>query len=163
MQLARYGLMVGDVQEVIATALGSEVGQGLLERRGLGTGVGGDVTDVAIEEGHHGNAYVLTIGGTKLQMDEHGRVANGPTDLLQWEGRRVRRSFVRGSGDHAQWIYLEAEPRQAAPVVAAPAANGEVTSEPVDKPATDRSMLYWLVAVALVLGAGLFFQSRRSD
>ena len=48
-------------------------------------------------------------------------------------------------------------------MAAAPAANGEVTSEPVDKPAVDRSMLYWLVAVAVILGAGLFFQSRRSD
>ena len=152
-----------EAASLIATALGSDVGQALLEKRNLAAGVSGEVTEVAIEEGHHGNAYVLTVGGSKLQMDEHGRVANGPTDLLQWEGRRVRRSFVRGSGDHAQWIYLEAEPRQAAPVVAAPAANGEVTSEPVDKPATDRSMLYWLVAVALVLGAGLFFQSRRSD
>ena len=50
-------------------------------------GLGGAVTEVAIEEGHHGNAYVMTVGGTKLQMDEHGRVANGPIDLLQWEGR----------------------------------------------------------------------------
>lgn len=150
----------------IATALGSEVGRALLERRNLATGVGGDVTEVAIEEGHHGNVYVLTIGGTKLQMDEHGRVANGPTDLLQWEGRSVRRSFIRGSGDHARWMYLEAEPRQAAPV-AVPAATGAATSEPVaaaveERPA-DRSVLYWLVAVVLVLGAVLFFQRRRSD
>ena len=155
-----------DAASLIATALGSEVGQALLERRGLGTGVGGDVTEVAIEEGHHGNAYVLTIGGTKLQMDEHGRVANGPTDLLQWEGRRVRRSFVRGSGDHALWIYLEAEPREPAPAVDASAASATTTgvvAEVVEEPPADRSMLYWLVAVAVLLGAGLFFQSRRSD
>lgn len=151
----------------IATALGSEVGQALLERRNLAAGVSGDVTEVAIEEGHHGNVYVLTIGGTKLQMDEHGRVANGPTDLLQWEGRSVRRSFIRGSGDHARWMYLEAEPRQAAPVFAAPAATGAATSGPVaeavEEPPADRSVLYWLVAVAVILGAVLFFQRRRSD
>ena len=152
-----------EAASLIATGLGSEVGHALLEKRNLAAGVVGEVTEVAIEEGHHGNVYVLTVGGSKLQMGEHGRVANGPTDLLQWEGRSVRRSFIRGSGEHAQWIYLEAEPRQAAPVVAAPAVNGEVTSEPVDKPAADRSMLYWLVAVALVLGVGLFFQRRRSD
>ena len=155
-----------DAASLIATALGSEVGQGLLERRGLGMGVGGDVTEVAIEEGHHGNAYVLTIGGTKLQMDEHGRVANGPTDLLQWEGRRVRRSFVRGSGHHALWIYLEAEPREPAPAVDASAASAtttEVVAEVVEKPPVDRSIFYLLVAVAVILGAGLFFQSRRSD
>jgi hypothetical protein len=122
-----------EAASLIATGLGSEVGHALLEKRNLAAGVSGEVTEVAIEEGHHGNVYVLTVAGSKLQMDEHGRVANGPTDLLQWEGRSVRRSFIRGSGEHAQWIYLEAEPRQAAPVVAAPAANGEVTSEPVDR------------------------------
>lgn len=151
----------------IATALGSEVGKALLERRNLVAGVSGDVTEVALEQGHHGNVYVLTIGGTKLQMDEHGRVANGPTDLLQWEGRSVRRSFIRGSGDHAQWMYLEAEPRRAAPADAAPAATGTVTSElvaaAVEEPAADRSVFYWLVAVAVILGAVLFFQRRRSD
>ncbi len=151
----------------IATALSSEVGQALLERRNLAAGVSGDVTEVAIEEGHHGNVYVLTIGGSKLQMAEHGRVANGPTDLLQWQGRSVRRSFIRGSGDHEQWIYLEAEPRQAAPVVAAPAATGAATSGPfaaaVEEPPADRSVLYWLVAVVVILGALLFFQRRRSD
>lgn len=151
----------------IATALGSEVGKALLERRNLAAGVSGDVTEVALEQGHHGNVYVLTIGGTKLQMDEHGRVANGPTDLLQWEGRSVRRSFIRGSGDHAQWMYLEAEPRRAAPADAAPAATGTVTSElvaaAVEEPPADRSVFYWLVAVAVILGAVLFFQRRRSD
>ena len=151
----------------IATALGSEVGKALLERRNLAAGVSGDVTEVALEQGHHGNVYVLTIGGIKLQMDEHGRVANGPTDLLQWEGRSVRRSFIRGSGDHAQWMYLEAEPRRAAPADAAPAATGTVTSElvaaAVEEPAADRSVFYWLVAVAVILGAVLFIQRRRSD
>jgi hypothetical protein len=97
-----------EAASLIATGLGSDVGHALLEKRNLAAGVGGEVTAVAIEEGHHGNVYVLTVGGSKLQMDEHGRVANGPTDLLQWEGRRVRRSFVRGSGEHTQWIYLEA-------------------------------------------------------
>ena len=149
----------------IATALGSEVGKALLERRTLAAGVSGDVTEVALEQGHHGNVYVLTIGGIKLQMDEHGRVANGPTDLLQWEGRSVRRSFIRGSGDHAQWMYLEAEPRRAAPADAAPAATGTATpvATAVEEPPADRGVFYWLVAVVVILGAVLFFQRRRSD
>ena len=149
----------------IATALGSEVGKALLERRNLAAGVSGDVTEVALEQGHHGNVYVLTIGGIKLQMDEHGRVANGPTDLLQWEGRSVRRSFIRGSGDHAQWMYLEAEPRRAAPADAAPAATGTATpvATAVEEPPADRGVFYWLVAVVVILGAVLFFQRRRSD
>jgi len=154
----------------IATALGGEGGRALLEKRNLAVGANGDVSAVVIEEGHHGNAYVLTIGGNKLQMDEHGRVANGPTDLLQWEGRSVRRSFIRGRGEHAKWMYLEAEPREPAPAVDAPAVDASATSaittgvvaELVEEPPADRSMLYWLIAVAVILGVGLFFQSRRS-
>jgi hypothetical protein len=155
-----------EAASLIATGLGSEVGHALLEKRNLAAGVGGEVTAVAIEEGHHGNVYVLTVGGSKLQMDEHGRVANGPIDLLQWEGRRVRRSFVRGSGEHALWIYLEAEPREPAPAVDASAASVTTTgavAEVDEEPPADRSMLYWLVAVAVMLGTALFFQRRRSD
>jgi hypothetical protein len=151
----------------IATALGGENGQALLEKLKLVAGVGGEVSEVAIEEGHHGNAYVMTVGGTKLQMDEHGRVANGPIDLLQWEGRIVRRSFVRGSGHHAQWIYLEAQPRElaaaieAAPTTGANMAEGEV--EVVEKAPADRSLLYGLMLVVVVLGVVLFFRRRQSD
>jgi hypothetical protein len=150
----------------IATALGSETGQALLEKRNLAAGVGGEVTEVAIEKGHHGNAYVMTVGGKKLQMDEHGRVANGPIDLLQWEGRSVRRSFVRGSGEHAKWIYLEAEPRQVAQVIEAVPATGVTTPqgevEAVEKPPVDRSMLYWLILIVVILGTVLFFRGRQS-
>ena len=156
-----------EAASLIATALGSDVGQALLEKRNLAAGVSGDVTEVAIEEGHHGNVYVLTVAGSRLQMDEHGRVANGPTDLLQWEGRRVRRSFIRGDGHHAQWMYLEAEPRQAAPLVAAPAATSaatfEAATEAVEELPADRSVLYWLVAVVVILGTVLFFQRRRRN
>jgi hypothetical protein len=69
---------------------------------------------VTTETGHHGNTYVITVGGTTHAMDAHGRVANGPTDLLQWEGCTIRRAFLRGSGEHAVWTYLEAAPREAA-------------------------------------------------
>jgi hypothetical protein len=151
----------------IATALGGETGEALLEKLKLVAGVVGEVTEVAIEKGHHGNAYVMTVGGTKLQMDEHGRVANGPIDLLQWEGRSVRRSFVRGNGDHAKWIYLEAQPRElaaateAAPTTGANMAAGEVVA--VEKPPADRSLLYGLMLVVVILGAVLFFRRRQSD
>ena len=157
---------------LIAAALGTETGEALLEKRGLTVGVAGEVVEVAIEEGHHGNAYVMTIGDTKLQMDEHGRVANGPTDLLQWEGRKVRRSFVRGSGHHANWMYLEAEPREVATAIETPVttvspavstdagAPGAVT-EAIEEPPTERNVLYWLVAVVAILGALMFFQRRR--
>ncbi len=55
-----------EAASLIATGLGSEVGHALLEKRNLAAGVGGEVTEVAIEKGHHGNVYVLTVGGSKL-------------------------------------------------------------------------------------------------
>jgi hypothetical protein len=157
-----------EAASLIATALDSEVGAALLEKRNLATGVSGDVTAVVIEEGHHGNAYVMTIGGSALQMDEHGRVANGPTDLLQWEGRSVRRSFVRGSGDNAKWIYLEAQPREVAavsePAIAIDGSAVETAIAPIEEaPPADRSLLYWLVAAVVVLGVVLFFRRRQVD
>ena len=160
-------LSKAEAASYIATALVSETGQALLEKRNLVAGVGGKVTEVAIEKGHHGNAYVMTVGGEKLQMDEHGRVANGPIDLLQWEGRNVRRSFVRGNGEHAKWIYLEAEPREVAKVIEAAPAIGATTRQSevavVEKPSVDRSMLYWLILIVVILGTVLFFRGRQSN
>lgn len=151
---------------IIAAALGSDAGRTLLSKRGLEPGATGDITAVTITEGHHGNAYVIAIDDTALQMDEHGRVANGPTDLLQWEGRSVRRSFVRGSGDHARWIYLEAEPRQPAGTAAkdAPEATAPAAiPAPPDAAAADRSLLYWLTGAVAILALVLFFRRRKSD
>ena len=151
-----------EAASLIATALDNEAGAALLEKRNLAVGVSGKVTAVGIEEGHHGDAYVITIDGTTLQMDAHGRVANGPTDLLQWEGRSVRRSFTRGSGDHKLWLYLEAEPPEATEPVEASALAAP--TEPVaEVPAADRGLLYWLIAAVIVLAAILFFKRRRSD
>ena len=163
-----------EAASLIAAALDSDIGQTLLDKKKLATGATGEVTEITIGEGHHGNAYFLTIDDTTLEMDAHGRVANGPTDLLQWEGRIVRRSFVRGSGNHANWMYLEAAPREVASAptteatataqdVAADAAPTAATPEPVPAPPpADRSVLYWLVAVVAVLAVVLFFQRRRS-
>lgn len=148
----------------IAAQLNTEAGSALLKKRHLVAGGGGDVTAVVIREGHHGNAYVMTIGGESLPMDEHGRVANGPTDLLQWEGRKVRRSFVRGSGDHAKWLYIEAEPRDEprdeSQEVGAVPTTADAKVEP---PQTDRRMLYWLLAAGAILAVGLFFRRRKSS
>jgi len=143
---------------LIAAQLGGDAGAGLLEKRGLRPGATGEITAIGTEEGHHGSAYVLTVGGIALAMDEHGRVANGPTDLLQWQGRTVRRSFVRGEADHARWLYLEAEPREA------PAATAAADVEPVVEapPPPDRSLLYWLIAAVVVLAVVLFFSRRKS-
>lgn len=141
----------------IASRLDSEAGRELLEQKGLRQGTTGEVTEAASAEGHHGSGYVLTINGTTMPMDEHGRVANGPTDLLQWEGRNVRRSFVEGDGEHATWSYLEATSPEPAVAAAEPqAAEVQTTAPP-----PDRRLLYWLVAGAVLLGLALFFRRRR--
>ena len=145
----------------IAGQLATSAGNALLEKRGLAVGATGPVSEVAVTEGHHGTAYVLTVGGVALPMDAHGRVANGPTDLLQWEGRRVARSFVKGEGEDASWIYLEAEPRDAVTVNEGPTA-AEALPAVEDPPVPpDRTLLYWLVAAALVLGVVLFVSRRQ--
>lgn len=156
-----------EAASVIANALNTAAGEPLLAKRGLKSGATGEVTSVAITEGHHGNAYVMTIGGVARPMDEHGRVANGPTDLLQWEGRTVRRSFERGNGDTAKWLYLEAQPRQAANAVqddAAPSVLGQtpaVKTEPV-APERNRQLLYLIFGAAVLLALVLFFNRRRN-
>ncbi len=148
-----------EAASLIAAQLDTDAGADLLQKRGLRPGATGDVVAVGTQEGHHGSAYVVTVGSTTLPMDEHGRVANGPTDLLQWEGRRVRRSFVRGSDDHARWIYLEAEPRQPAQPVAE--TSPEVFEPVPEPPPRQRSTLYWLLAAVAVLAVLLFFRRRR--
>lgn len=154
-----------EAARLIATQLDTAAGQALLEKRGLVSATGGEVTEVATKEGHHGNAYVVTIGDSTLEMDAHGRVANGPTDLLQWQGRVIRRAFVRGSGHHALWLYLEAEPLQQAVVAAVPvvAADGPADAPAAAAAAPDRRMLYWLSAAVVILGMVLFFRRRRRD
>ncbi len=149
----------GEAASFIADQLPTEAGHALLESLDLQIGATGAVTSVRTEGGEgHGAAYVITVGGTDLPMYAHGRVANGPVDLLQWNGREVRRSFVR-EGDHGpMWIYLEAEPREetAAPAMA---ATPQTESGP---PPVDRKLMYWLVAGVVVLGLALFVRRRRS-
>lgn len=150
-----------EAASLIAAQLDTDVGRALLDKRRLIAGAVGDVVAVGTEKGHHGNVYVVTVGDTTLPLDEHGRVANGPTDLLQWEGRRVRRSFVRGSGDRARWLYLEAEPREAAkPVVE---AKPEVIAPVPEPPPEQRHTMYWLIAAVAILGVLLFFRRRQRD
>jgi hypothetical protein len=126
------------------------------------------VTAVTTKQGHHGNVYVVTVGDVTHALDEHGRVANGPTDLLQWEGRTIRRAFVRGSDEKAVWTYLEAAPREPAVVapVATPgsataAAPGDSSGDDVAAP-PDRRLLLGLVLAVVLLGVVLFAQRRRS-
>ena len=163
----------------IAAHLDTPAGLALLDSRALEPGATGVVGAVETREGHHGNVYVITVGETAFPMDAHGRVANGPTDLLQWEGRLVRRSFVRRGGESPVWTYLEAQPIGASPSAdtlptggadgtggeaAMPPDSGPLAESPGDTGSqpVDRRLLLVLVVAVLVLGFVLFFRRRRS-
>lgn len=148
----------GEAASFIASHLDSETGRELLQQRGIAAGAVGTVTAIETREGHHGNTYILTIGGASIAMDAHGRVANGPTDLLQWEGRNVRRSFVRTHDDFSNWIYLEAAPDE--PVLQESPPESVVEPTIAEPPAEQRQLLWWLLAGVFMLGLILFFRRR---
>ena len=147
----------GEAASYIATQLTTAAGDALLARRGVRAGPAGYAASVELKRNPDGgNTYIFTVGDTTLPMYAHGRVANGPTDLAQWDGRMVRRSFIREQEDLAVWIYLEAEP------IAAPVLGGDSTGR-VDPSGseTNRNLFYGLVAAASGLGLVLFFRRRR--
>jgi hypothetical protein len=166
----------------------------LLEKRGLQIGPTGKISRVEVrghddEEGdahgghehgakdpahgaassgggsHDDSAHYITIGGQSIPMHAHGRVANGPTDLLQWEGRTIRLSFI-GTQDGTPVItYLEAEPQPQAAAAELPAPQAVPTAAleqaAAEGPTRPRTYLIGLVVVAAALGLLLFFRRRR--
>ena len=147
----------GEAARFIASQLTTVAAEALLARRATQIGPTGEVARAETQaNADGGNTYFITIGDTTLPMYAHGRVANGPIDLAQWEGRVVRRSFVRRLGDFTVWTYLEAEPETARDAATASAA--EDLSPGVG---ADRDALYGLIAAALVLGLVLFFRRKR--
>ena len=153
-------LIKGEAASYIATHLTSSAGEALLARRGVRKGPAGHAARVELQSNPDGsNTYMITIDDLSLPMYAHGRVANGPTDLVQWDGRTVRRSFIREQGDLAFWTYLEAEP------IATPGDSGasvEIDDQAMRQASTSRRLLYGLVAAASGLGLILFFRGRRS-
>ena len=99
----------GEAASYIASMLSLPPGESLLAKRGLQVGPVGEVVSVESRTNPDGgSSYYITIGGLTLPMYAHGRVANGPTDLLLWQDRSVRRSFIRKQGDFKLWEYFEA-------------------------------------------------------
>jgi hypothetical protein len=160
-QQAASGLTKADAASFIAARFTTAEGIALLEKRGLEAGPTGDISLVeARTNPDGGSSYFITVGAMTMPMYSHGRVANGPTDLVQWQGRTVRKSFVRKQGDLTLWMYLEAEPIQM--VAADPALQAGVdaaNAEPVIK--TNKNLLYGLIVGVLVLGVLLFFRRKR--
>ena len=142
----------------IAAQLDGDAGRALLSKRGLKVGDTGEVISVESKSGHHGSAYFITVGDKTMEMYSHGRVANGPTDLLQWQGLIVNRSFIRGGGDSTMWAYLETQP-----VVETVVEEPAIVEEPVEiaPPPKQRNLLYGLIVAVLVLGLVLFIRTRR--
>ena len=142
----------------IAAQLDGDAGRALLSKRGLRVGDTGEVISVESKSGHHGSAYFITVGDKTMEMYSHGRVANGPTDLLQWQGLIVNRSFIRGGGDSTMWAYLETQP-----VVETVVEEPAIVEEPVEiaPPPKQRNLLYGLIVAVLVLGLVLFIRTRR--
>jgi hypothetical protein len=149
----------------IASNLTADInGETLLDRRGMRVGPVGVVTEVESRlNPNGGSSYYITIANETFPLYTHGRVANGPTDLIQWKGRNVRRSFLKQLGEFTLWIYLEAEPIQAvseSTTAISAIADESTGTEP--QVATNHTLLYSLVAAVLVLGGILFFRSKRS-
>lgn len=167
------------------------VGIALLRKRGLSLGPTGKISRIEIRghdeekaaagskhsqdaKGHmhergpagsgeyEDSANYITIGEQSLPMHAHARVANGPTDLLQWEGRMVRLSFVGSQAGVPVITYLEAEPQAAAaelPAQALPVTAQEEAA--AEEPAKLRFYLVGLVAITAALALLLFFRRRR--
>lgn len=131
----------------------------LLDRLRIAEGPTGAVTAVASEGAGHGAVYVVTIGETKAPAYAHIRVANGPADLLVWEGRMVRRSLSREIDGQVRLIYLEAEPQSAAQNATAPEEAPAAAAD--ERSSATGPLLYGLLGAVAVLGVLLFARRRR--
>lgn len=137
-------------------------GTTLLTRLKLQEGPTGTVDRVETAKTADGHSiYIFTIGRTTAPAYAHIRVANGPTDLLVWEGRTARRSFLRQIEGEGVLVYLEAEPRDRS------AAAADVEGRENRAGAADArsfgagGMFYVLVAAVAVLGVLLFARRKR--
>jgi hypothetical protein len=155
------GLTKAEAASFIGGHFATTEGVALLQKRGLEPGPTGQISQVESRTNPDGgSSYFITVGGATMPMYSHGRVANGPTDLVQWQGRTIRKSFVRKQAELTLWMYLEAEPVQAVVAdTASQAALDSANAEPVIQ--TNRSLLYGLTGGVLILGIILFFKRKR--
>ena len=133
----------------------------LLDRLGISAGPMGAIKAVESQaDGHgHGTVYVVTMGETKTPAYVHARLANGPTDLLVWEGRVVRRSLSRAIDGQMHLIFLEAEPLDASTDKNTAASDAAPAAE--ERRAAIGPLLYGLLAAVALLAVLLFARRRR--
>ena len=152
--------------QFLASRLTTAVDSGtLLDRLGISAGPTGAVTAVESQAAGHGAEYVVTIGETKATAYAHARLANGPADLLVWEGRVVRRSLSREIDGQMRLIYLEAEPHDVSTAKNTAASDAAPAAAPAPAAAERSSatgpLLYGLLAAVALLGVLLFARRRR--
>jgi hypothetical protein len=74
-------------------------GKTLFDLAGATPGPTGIINDVKIIKDVSEDQYFLTINGTSYKMHPHGKVLNGPVDLMSWIGKKVEKSlFVTHDG-----------------------------------------------------------------
>jgi hypothetical protein len=84
-------------------------GETLLARKQMQYGPTGRIEKVESKTNPDGgNTFYITVDGMTHAMYTHGKVANGPVDLKEWQGRTVRRSIIRDLGQFKLWLFLEA-------------------------------------------------------
>lgn len=140
----------------LATAPG---GSTLLDRLRIAEGPTGAIAAVASEGAGHGAAYVVTIGEAKVPAYAHVRVANGPADLLVWEGRVIKRSLSREIDGQMRLIYLEAEPQSVATNTTEPEETPSAAAD--ERSSATGPLLYGLLGAVALLGVLLFARRRR--
>ena len=175
----QQSLTRAEAASFIAGHLQSSDGAALMEKLGVEAGPTGPVQSVTAEEGSHHGTYVFRIGETELPMDSHGRVANGPTDLLQWEGLHVNRSLIRDVEGERMLVFLqagesdnEAEANESDEQAAEeepslegllPDSSGQTEDAENDPGAgSPPYLLYGLGALAVILAVLLFSRRRGS-
>lgn len=118
---------------------------------GVSAGPTGVITDVKTGTSPDGDtSYVFVIGGKAYAVFDHARVV-GPTDLTQWQGAAVTRSFLEPTDDGPALVFAQ---QGAAPAESTPSA-------PAKRAAGDSPLaLIGGLIVAIALLIGLLFARR---
>jgi hypothetical protein len=98
------------VSFIIANLQRDIEGGSLLSKLGMQMGPQGKIDKVESKLNPDGSStYYVTIAGITNPFYSHGKVANGPVDVGQWQDREIEKSVVRELAGFKLWIYLEAK------------------------------------------------------
>lgn len=98
------------VSFIVANLERDITGGALLTKLGMHRGPAGKVEKVESKMNPDGSStFYVTIAGITNPFYSHGKVANGPVDVGQWQGREIARSVIREISGFKLWVYLEAK------------------------------------------------------